>query len=141
MIIGIYRIYNRETGRSYIGQSIHVEQRLLSHLNSLESGSHPNYMLQTDFDDSGEECFGAEILEECLSFELDEKEASWIEAFDSERTGYNLTHITKTKKRKLPAISIEEDLYIRMKEYIAHNNITISAFIRYLLEDHLDRNS
>lgn len=89
-MIGIYKYTNQINNMSYIGQSIHIEERKKEHfLNAY------HYNLDTDFyralREFGIESFSFEILEECNKKELDEKEIYWIQYYDSYKNGYNMT--------------------------------------------------
>jgi predicted GIY-YIG superfamily endonuclease len=37
MTVGIYRIYNKITGRSYVGQSSNIENRIKQHFSKIRS--------------------------------------------------------------------------------------------------------
>ena len=82
----IYRIWSKTTGMSYIGQTTRgLEIRVKEHMTC-------------DFDDKfhndikrlGKDDFEYEIIEICLSKELNVREKYWINQYDSFRNGYNL---------------------------------------------------
>ena len=77
-ICGIYKIENKETGRVYIGQSIHIIHRLASHTKDLSNGKHSNSGFLEDFLKCGLSVFTVEILEECAREELKERENFYI---------------------------------------------------------------
>ena len=84
-ICGIYRIYNIENNKSYIGQSTNIISRWYSH-----------YLTPvTEFDKTlrnlGIEKFNFEILEECPIEQLNEKEKYYISYYNSYNNGYNKT--------------------------------------------------
>lgn len=89
-MIGIYKFTNKFNGQSYIGQSIHIEQRYKEHLNEIQ-----NTRLQTKWYNAvrkyGIENFTFEILEECEPNQLNEREIYWISFYDSFNNGYNST--------------------------------------------------
>lgn len=101
MSCGIYKITNKLNNKSYIGQSIHIEDRWKEHI--WGKGNHP---LHLDIIKDGLENFNFEILEECSQEQLLEREKFWITYYDTYNNGYNLNDggdnhlfaINKTKK-------------------------------------------
>ena len=89
MSCGIYRIVNNINQHCYIGQSINIESRWVHHKNYPKQSSH--YPLYQAFEKYGIENFTFEIIEECPSNELDEKEIYWIQYYNSYYNGYNQT--------------------------------------------------
>lgn len=87
-ICGIYKITEKSTEKSYIGQSKDIYRRLTQHFSTVnrddENDWHNNFH---DHPDS----FSFEILEVCLASELDEKESYYIEKYDSFKNGFNKT--------------------------------------------------
>ena len=86
-MVGIYKITNLTNGLSYIGQSNEIEKRWQSHINHKSSS-----LIHQAIKIFGVENFSFEVLEECLSTELNEKEKYWIKYYNTfEGDGYNLT--------------------------------------------------
>jgi predicted GIY-YIG superfamily endonuclease len=52
-LMGVYVIENTETGRSYVGASLNVFQRLREHIGMLTKGQHPTARLQDDWQRRG----------------------------------------------------------------------------------------
>lgn len=98
---GIYKITNKILDKSYIGQSIHIEDRWKEHL-----WGKGNADLYVDFHKYGVENFAFEILEICSKEQLLEREKYWIALYDTYENGYNMNDggdnsrfaIAKTKK-------------------------------------------
>ena len=86
-MIGIYKITNKINNKSYIGQSIHIEQRWEEHLYQSSGCSLLKYALHK----YGKDNFSFEVIEECNQEELNEKEQYWIKYYDTFYNGYNLT--------------------------------------------------
>ena len=63
MTCGIYAIVCTKTWRSYVGQSVNIEKRLLCHFAELKRNSHSNKELQSDYNKFIREDFSTEILE------------------------------------------------------------------------------
>ena len=85
----IYRIWNRDTGQSYIGQTIQpIKQRISTHFNIND-----NYYLHRAIQSHGIDAFEWEVIESDLYKSLlDKRETYWINQFDCIRpNGYNLT--------------------------------------------------
>lgn len=88
---GIYQIINKANGKSYIGQSVNVEERMNEHLRELIKGTHGNKHLQSAFNKYGQESFSFSVLEKCPIKKLSEREIFWISHTQSYVRGYNMT--------------------------------------------------
>lgn len=90
---GIYKITNQKTGRAYIGQSLCIENRWKSHIQSAKNPNNKDYNSEfyTDIRDFGINNFNFEILEECQANKLDEREIYYISFYDTYKNGYNRT--------------------------------------------------
>jgi group I intron endonuclease len=92
MTCGIYQIYNMVTGKSYVGQSIHIESRWRRHTTALGRGTHKNRKLQASWNKHGPTAFIYNILFRCERdkdiLRLLEQEFMW--KLDSFENGYNL---------------------------------------------------
>jgi group I intron endonuclease len=62
---GIYKITNLINGKSYIGQSLHIERRFLQHKSPYERERYSNKPLYKAFEKYGIENFDFSIIEEC----------------------------------------------------------------------------
>lgn len=56
-LCGIYRITNKLTGESYVGQSRNLKKRIAEHFRLLRNGEHPNTRLQQAANTHGVETF------------------------------------------------------------------------------------
>lgn len=90
MTIGIYKITNVQTQKSYIGQSENIEVRIGSHLVDC-FGKGLQRELYIALRQFGINNFTFEIIEECPVELLDNREAYWIKFYDSHVNGYNMT--------------------------------------------------
>ena len=85
----IYRIWNRNTGMSYIGQTvISVKYRINKHFRC-----HDGCYLHNAIQKHGKDIFESEIIESNIpNSQLDDRERFWIQQFDCVKpNGYNLT--------------------------------------------------
>lgn len=98
MTCGIYRIYNKVNGKSYIGQSKNVEGRLRDHFRGLNNGSHANCHLQSAFLLHGAENFEHQLIEACEEEALTQREEYWIDAAYYYAGVYNLARPEDGKK-------------------------------------------
>lgn len=86
-MIGIYRIYHKETGKSYIGQSVDICKCIKEHFDWC------NFTMYIDraIAKYGKDVFDWEILEICYEPNLDFRECLWIDALGTLMpNGYNL---------------------------------------------------
>ena len=79
-MIGIYKITNKNNGKSYFGSSKNIETRWLTHKNQLKNGIHHNIHLQRTWDKYGEDIFVFEIVEECGINILLETEQKYLDS-------------------------------------------------------------
>ena len=85
-MIGIYKITNRDTGKSYVGQSNDIERRFKEHQTVGEKSRIP---VDIAIQKYGKDSFLYEIIEECNIDELNVKETYWIQTLDTVNNGYN----------------------------------------------------
>ena len=92
-ICGIYKITNIRTSECYIGQSVDVRKRWQQHCKEgvgAVSASNRN-QLYTAMQNYGIYNFSFELLEKCNPEELNQKEAFYIQTYNSNKFGYNQT--------------------------------------------------
>lgn len=95
---GIYKITNLKTGECYIGQSVDVKKRIYDHLKAACGVDTPkDNLLYQAMKKYGIENFSIELLQECASQELNQKEKYFIELYQSHIYGYNKTSGNKTR--------------------------------------------
>ena len=106
---GIYEIFNIINGKSYVGQSTNITQRLSKHKSELRHNKHQNLHLQNAWNKYGEHSFLFNILEYCNIDELDDIERYYINIWNltNNQYGYNVesggnlnkTLSTETKRK------------------------------------------
>jgi len=90
-ICGIYKITNQQTGECYIGQARDCKKRWYEHcrcgigIDTPQGSQLYNAMLEYGLD-----AFSFELLLECDSSQLNEKEKYFIELYNSNIVGYNI---------------------------------------------------
>lgn len=93
-ITGIYLVENLITNKKYIGQSINIKKRFLSH-HIYDYKNPKNESYNSKFYQAlrkyGLNKFKVSIIEICEKEALNEKEIYWINFFDSYKNGYNST--------------------------------------------------
>lgn len=89
-MIGIYKITNKLNGHSYVGQSIHIQDRWQQHI-SLSKNTDNDAPLYRAFRKYGSDNFSFEVLEECEESALNEREIYWVDKLDTYKNGYNAT--------------------------------------------------
>ena len=89
---GVYKITNLLDNKCYIGQSVDIYKRWCDHCKCGCGMDTPkNNKLYTAMLEDGLENFSFELLEECLKEELNKKEAFYINLYESNDYGYNIT--------------------------------------------------
>ena len=68
-MIGIYKITNKINGHSYIGQSIHIEERFREHKSKYNWNREKNKPLYQAFQKYGLDNFSFEIIEYDVTFD------------------------------------------------------------------------
>ena len=97
---GIYKITNIITNESYIGQSLNVYKRFCDHCKAgLGIDTPVGNKLYKAMQEEGLENFTFELLCECSSNDLNNKEKEFIELYQADLYGYNgNSGITKGNK-------------------------------------------
>lgn len=89
---GIYKITNLETDECYIGQSVDIYKRWCDHCKcGLGIDTPVGNKLYKAIQEYGLENFTFELLIECSSSELNEKEKYFIKLYEADTFGYNST--------------------------------------------------
>lgn len=86
---GIYRIYFKDDGRSYVGQAVDIGARWVTHVKTTLRLSPGESKFYKALREHGIENFVFTILEECPSSKLNEKESYWIDFYNSIQFGFN----------------------------------------------------
>lgn len=95
-ITGIYRITNMETKQCYIGQAKDMKERWREHMKcGLGIDAPAGNKLYKAMLDYSLDAFTFELIEECVSDELNEKEKFFIDLYQSYDFGYNSTRGNK----------------------------------------------
>lgn len=97
--IGVYALINNQTGKMYIGSSQNIRQRIIQHKSSQPSA------LKEDIQQGN--TFSVKILEMlpygCNQFDMFNREAHFIQHYDTLNTGYNRAKTTCSTKEELLA--------------------------------------
>jgi hypothetical protein len=138
----VYRVYCRETGISYVGQTsdfVRGEKpaRILSHYNALRKGCHPHRELQECFN-SGSESFADEPIETVKinprewgkKMELSEREKYWQGVYNATKAKLKIAQV----HYKLTAATLKQ-----LKQSGAINNQALVFFILKLQNPWCDR--
>ncbi len=81
---GVYAIHCKSTDTYYIGQGIVVLRRMVDHFTSLREGTHPNELIQREFNEIGEDQFVIGLLDDmpqASSADLLRRESEEIQRF------------------------------------------------------------
>lgn len=125
---GIYRIFHKGSGKSYIGQSLNIKQRLRTHKWRLSSNQHDNQHLQNAWNKYGNDSFEWQTLEICERTELNEKEQFWIDTANAMFGVYNIaliidgtskSHSEETRRKmseSLKGRKVSEETKLKLRE-------------------------
>lgn len=121
-MIGIYKITNLVNGKSYIGQSINIQQRWKTHRNRYQV---EDTLLYRAIRKYGLDNFSFKVIEECQKNELNEREIYWIQYYDTtnREKGYNLT---KGGNTACPAKCSDEIVIEALKKYNSIRQVLLS---------------
>jgi|688.fasta_scaffold269909_2 group I intron endonuclease len=135
MNCGIYRIYNNENNKSYIGSSINLKNREYKHFWLLSKKIHDNIHLQKSFTKYGKDSFVFEILELCEESLLFERENYYIKIYDScnQTFGYNKAEVNEFRRNNLNNTTKRK---LSINNLIKNNN-----FKRFLLTNIINDDS
>lgn len=89
-ISGIYKITNKVNNKFYIGSSVNIHKRWISHKCQLRKQKHPNAHLQHSFNLYGIESLSHEIIEYCEPCKLREREQFYLDSLYSKSNCYNI---------------------------------------------------
>jgi len=95
----IYKIECLINGRVYIGQTKNKTKRLQEHKRTLEKNEHHSISLQRAWNKYGKKNFSFEIIEECDSSNVDERERYWIKFYNSNNPNYG-GHLWNDERRE-----------------------------------------
>jgi hypothetical protein len=124
---GIYRIFNTETNKSYIGSSKNIYNRLHKHKYELMKNKHYNEYLQNAYNKSSD-LFDFEVLEFCSEEDLFIREQFYIDKINPE---YNICkHVLEYYIADESKIKISETLKrrYRINELQPTNKTKIKCF-------------
>lgn len=93
MTCGIYRIFNLNNGKCYIGKSKNIERRWHFHYLALKSNCHHSIKLQRAWNKHGEKAFEWQIIREVSKDLLMVQEAFYIASQNSIANGYNVLQV------------------------------------------------
>ena len=114
-MIGIYRIYDTTTDKSYIGKSVDIIRRWNEHIEQGAAatiyGDEFHYLLN-----SRPDTFTFEILKICKESELSELEEYYMIAFNSIKNGYNKIKAAKEVREDRIVARNEYDMRKRLNE-------------------------
>jgi group I intron endonuclease len=83
-MVGIYSIKNSKNNKIYIGSSVDIKSRWRLHKHELLNNKHHSQYLQRSWNKYGEDVFIFEIMEECDTLFLLEREQFYIDTFNPE---------------------------------------------------------
>lgn len=127
---GLYKIENKVNGKVYIGESINIEQRWNTHLESLKANKHHSYKLQKDWNEFGKDNFIFEVLIRVENYKNVMiiktlcliKEEEFIIKYNSIENGYNIkpnNYEEAFKRRECGVTSKYLDVY-KNKNKLGH---------------------
>lgn len=89
MTCGVYLIQNKINNKVYVGSSVNVEERWITHKLKLNRSTHHSLKLQNAWKKYGAINFDFKIIEICSTDQLINKEQLYIDSNSSYTSGYN----------------------------------------------------
>lgn len=128
-IRGLYKITNAYSGLFYIGKSVDIYKRWITHKKDFENGTHAGGAFQYDYDVFGKEAFKFEILYEdayITDTDLLIKEAQTIELLNPQYNDIGGTFIHNKKCYFYSWLrSICDDIWVLIKNSFDRNFINV----------------
>lgn len=90
MLKSIYKITNKINGKCYIGQTNNIQRRFQEHRRGTAGDDNSTKLLYQAFAKYGLDNFTFEVIEENIE-NYDEREQYWINYYNAQKEGYNLT--------------------------------------------------
>ena len=132
---GIYKITNKNNGKSYIGKSKDIMQRWAFHERSLLKRTHHSIELQNDFDSyGGISAFDFSVIELCSPSELNEREKFYINKFDTANNGYNTIQNVNNSERS--EITITNTTYKELQNRIGNSYLMTYLYLKFNSDEH-----
>lgn len=92
VVCGVYKITNLITKQVYIGQSVNISDRFKQHIKcGLGIDASATNKLYNNMQEYGVWNFTFELLQKCSRDKLNEKERFWINMYQSNKVGMNIT--------------------------------------------------
>lgn len=99
-IVGIYKLTNQKTGECYIGQAKDCKKRIYEHMRAgLGIDTPQGNQLYQAMQKYGIDDFSIELLLKCKPEELNDKEKYFIELYQSQTYGYNISSGIKSGQK------------------------------------------
>lgn len=143
-IRGLYKITNEYSGLFYIGKSVDIYKRWITHKKDFENGTHSGGAFQYDYDVFGKEAFKFEILyddENVTDIDLLIKEAQTIALLNPQYNDVGGT-FTYNKKRNFYfwLQSICDDIWMLIRKTFDRNVINVYPLelIKCVNEDEIE---
>lgn len=106
MTCGVYRIIHIESGKSYLGSSVDIENRWNKHRAELEAGKHYNHYLQRAYIKYGRDAFSFDVVEECSEVIRLELEQTYLDREMPVGMLYNISPIARRPPGGKPGMGV-----------------------------------
>lgn len=117
---GIYKITCVVTGKVYVGSAFNLSRRQIEHRYHLKRGDHFNHYLQNAWDKHGASAFEFEVIEECDTEVIQQREQYWVDFYQSTNPdlGFNIASVISA-----PMTGRTQSLETRTKISVAQKGI------------------
>lgn len=97
---GVYLIQCIENGKNYIGSAKCIRTRWRTHIRELDKDTHHSIELQNDWIKYGMDKFKFEVLLECSYADSKKYEMEYINKFNSNKFGYNMSSLKDSFRKR-----------------------------------------
>lgn len=113
---GVYKISNKINGKFYIGSSVNIHKRWITHKCDLNKKRHANRYLQNVNNKHGFDCFLFKVIEYCSIENLQSREQYYIDTLKPEYNLFKTAYSVKGKDHPMFGRKHNKEARLKIKE-------------------------